>query len=308
MPSKRAEIIKKCLHRIKPMLAKADVEGNRAAQDRLGNMTFKMLGERIVTQQIAFKHFEAYLIDPSGQPEDDRVVLYLHGGGYIAGGFAYARGTGGTMAANLGLRTLCFAYRLAPEHPFPAGLEDCLAVAGWLAASGRPWGVSGTSAGANLAIATALARRHAPGPGAMVLFYGVFGADLDTGSYTAFGDGRYGLSRERMANFFEMYDPPGARTRDPLITPLLGDLAGLPPTWLLAAGLDVLRDDTLAMHERLQAAGVETRLRIEPGCVHGFINRGRIVRAARESLADAAAFLRQSTPEWRRRSPPSRPI
>lgn len=247
---------------------------------------------------------EGHLVDGVAfnlyRPTDDArapTLLYVHGGGWAVGSVAQNEPAIRALALGSGWNVAAPTYRLAPEHPFPAGLEDCLTVAGWLAASGRPWGVSGTSAGANLAIATALARRHNPAPSAMVLFYGVFGCDLDTESYTSFGDGRYGLSRERMANFFVMYDPPGARTREPLITPLLGDLAGLPPTWLVAAGLDVLRDDTLAMHERMRAAGVDVRLRVEPGCTHGFINRGRIVRAARESLADAAAFLRQHSPE-----------
>ncbi len=232
------------------------------------------------------------LYRPTGD-ERAPTLLYVHGGGWAVGSVVQNEPAIRALALGSGWNVAAPTYRLAPEHPYPAGLDDCLTVADWLEASGRPWAVSGTSAGANLAIATALARRNAPGLSAMVLFYGVFGADLDTGSYTAFGDGRYGLSRERMANFFEMYDPQGARTRDPLITPLLGDLAGLAPTWLVAAGLDVLRDDTLAMHERLQAAGVATRLRVDPGCVHGFINRGRVVRAAREALAEAAAFLRE---------------
>lgn len=232
------------------------------------------------------------LYRPTGD-ERAPTLLYVHGGGWAVGSVVQNEPAIRALALGSGWNVAALTYRLAPEHPYPAGLDDCLTVADWLAASGRPWAVSGTSAGANLAIATALARRNAPGLSAMVLFYGVFGADLDTESYTAFGDGRYGLSRERMANFFEMYDPRGARRRDPLIAPLLGDLAGLPPTWLVAAGLDVLRDDTLAMHGRLQAAGVDVRLRVEPGCVHGFINRGRIVRAAREALADAAAFLRE---------------
>lgn len=236
------------------------------------------------------------LYRPTGQ-ERAPTLLYVHGGGWAVGSVVQNEPAIRALALGSGWNVAAPTYRLAPEHPYPAGLDDCLAVADWLAAGGRPWAVSGTSAGANLAIATALARRNAPGLSAMVLFYGVFGADLDTESYTAFGDGRYGLSRERMANFFEMYDPQAARTRDPLITPLLGDLAGLPQTWMVAAGLDVLRDDTLAMHRRLRAAGVETRLRVESGCVHGFINRGRVVRAAREALADAAAFLRQQTLE-----------
>ncbi len=224
-------------------------------------------------------------------------LLYVHGGGWVAGSVLQNEPAIRTLALASGWNVAALTYRLAPEHPYPAGLDDCLAVAGWLAGSGRPWGIAGASAGANLGIAVALARRYEPGPSALVLFYGVFGADLDTASYTAFGDGRFGLPRERMAAYFTMYDAQGARTHDPLITPLLGDLAGLPPTWLVAAGLDVLRDDTMAMHERMQTAGVDVRLRVEPGCAHGFINRGRIVRAARESLAEAAAFLRQQTPE-----------
>lgn len=232
------------------------------------------------------------LYRPTTNP-DAPTLLYIHGGGWAVGSVAQNEPAIRALALGSGWNVAALTYRLAPEHPYPAGLDDCLTVADWLAASGRPWAVSGTSAGANLAIAAALARRDAPGLSAMVLFYGVFGADLDTSSYAAFGDGRFGLSRERMANFFAMYDPAGARSHDPLITPLLGDLAGLPPTWLVAAGLDVLHDDTMAMHRKLQAAGVETRLRVEPGCVHGFVNRGRIVRAARDSLAEAATFLRE---------------
>ncbi|MEZ5863691.1 MAG: alpha/beta hydrolase fold domain-containing protein [Geminicoccaceae bacterium] len=129
----------------------------------------------------------------------------------------------------------------------------------------------------------------------LALFYGVFGADLDTASYRRFADGRFGLSRERMAYFLEQYDPTGRHRADPLLQPLLGELTGLPPTWLLAAGLDVLCSDTLALQGRLTEAGVRTTLHFEPGVVHGFINRGRMVHAARRSLDSAAHFLRSLT-------------
>ena len=106
----------------------------------------------------------------------------------------------------------------------------------------------------------------------------------------------FGLSRERMAMFFEYYDPRHVRTCDPLVTPMLADVHGLPPIWMLAAGLDVLRDDALGLHRRLVDAGVPVSLRLEPGAVHGFINRGRMVGAARRSLAAAAQFLREIEP------------
>ncbi len=95
-----------------------------------------------------------------------------------------------------------------------------------------------------------------------------------------------------MAQYFDWYDPTGGRDSDPLISPLLGDLRGLPRSFLVAAELDVLRDDTLQLHERLREAGVPAELRQEPGLVHGFINRGRLVAAARETLAAASAFLK----------------
>jgi acetyl esterase len=221
------------------------------------------------------------------------VLVYVHGGGWAVGSVVQNEPVIRTLAAATGWTVAAVTYRLAPEHPYPAGLDDLLAVAEWLDAQGSRLAWSGTSAGANLALAAALARRDRGRPPALglLLFYGVYGADLDTASYRSFGDGRFGLSRERMAHFFELYDGQGARGRDALVTPLLADLARLPPTWLLAAGLDVLRDDTLALHARLVAAGVATSLRFEPGVVHGFINRGRMVGAARRSLAAAGQFL-----------------
>jgi acetyl esterase len=221
------------------------------------------------------------------------VLLYVHGGGWVVGSVVQNEPLIRTLASSSGWTVAAVTYRLAPEHPYPAGLEDILTVADWLDERGHRFALSGTSAGGNLAMAAALARRARgrPAPLGLLLFYGVFGADLDTPSYRRFGDGRFGLSRDRMAAFLDLYDPAGARRHDPLITPLLADLAGLPPIWLLGTGLDVLRDDTLALHGRLIAAGVPTSLRFEPRVVHGFINRGRMVGAARRSLVAAAHFL-----------------
>lgn len=233
------------------------------------------------------------------------VVLYLHGGGWAQGSVAQNEPAIRTLADSSGWAVAAPTYRLAPEHPYPAGLDDCRAALAWLRAGADDLGLAprialaGASAGANLALATCLASRSdaAPPMAALVLFYGVFGADLDTPSYREFGGDTFGLPRARMAQYLDWYDPAGARHRDPLLQPLVADLTGLPPTWLLAAGLDPLRDETLALHERLEAAGVATSLRVEPGAVHGFINRGRMVRAARDSLAEAARFLRElSTP------------
>ncbi len=125
-----------------------------------------------------------------------------------------------------------------------------------------------------------------------MLFYGVFGADLDTESYRHYAEGP-GLTRTRMAELFDMYDPGGRRHADPLIAPLAADPpAGLPPCCLIAAEHDVLLDDSRAMHRALVAAGPAATLHVEPGVTHGFINRGRLVPAANAALARAAGFVR----------------
>ncbi|MEZ5861359.1 MAG: alpha/beta hydrolase [Geminicoccaceae bacterium] len=229
------------------------------------------------------------------------VMLYIHGGGWVVGSVVQNEPLIRTLAARSGWAIAAPTYRLAPEHPYPAGLDDNFAAGQWLLNEGAAHGldasrmvVSGTSAGGNLALAAAVSGRLEALAG-LVLFYGVFGADLDTASYRRFADGRFGLSRERMAYFLDLYDPTGRHRTDPLLQPLLAELAGLPPTWLLAAGLDVLRSDTLALHSRLIEAGVRSTLHVEPGVVHGFINRGRMVGAARRSLDGAAHFLRSLT-------------
>jgi acetyl esterase len=244
----------------------------------------------------------------SGQPQAVRlyrggasspspVLLYVHGGGWQGGSIALNEAACRALAADSGWTVASISYRLAPAHPYPAAEQDCAAALRWLREqataleidAGRI-AVGGTSAGANLAMALALTRLQ-PSLAGLVLFYGVFGADFETGSYRTFAEG-FGLTRARMQTMFELYDPAGRRDRDPLVTPLLGDLAGLPPAAVIAAELDVLRDDSLAMAAAMRAAGVPVLLHVEPGVTHGFINRARMVPAAAASLARAAGFLK----------------
>ena len=178
---------------------------------------------------------------------------------------------------------------MAPAHPFPAGLEDCRAALGWLAAKGGRIAIGGASAGANVAVATALCT-DVPLAG-MVLFYGVYGEDFETESYRRHENGP-GLTRARMRELFAMYDPTG--TRDPLIAPLKADLRGLPPALLIAAEVDVLLSENRVMAEALRSAGVAVTWHEEPGVTHGFINRGRLVPAAEACITRAAKFLKET--------------
>jgi acetyl esterase len=228
------------------------------------------------------------------------VLLYIHGGGWSGGSIALNERACRGIAAESGWAVLSISYRLAPRDPFPAGLEDCRAALRWLRIEAPALGLDagriaagGASAGANLAMATALAE---PGAlAALVLFYGVFGADFDTPSYRAYGEG-FGLTRARMMDLFHLYDPDSRRHDDPLVAPLASPAPeALPPCLLVAAELDILAEDSRAMATALKDAGVTTEYHVEPGVTHGFINRGRLVPAATDCLSRAARFLARHT-------------
>jgi acetyl esterase len=229
------------------------------------------------------------------------IVLFLHGGGWMRGSPEVSAPASHGLAVGSGLTVIALSYRLAPEHPYPAALDDVDAAVDWCFAHATELGLdprcvllSGASAGANLAIATALRRRDTgrPLPLGLALFYGVFQlTDFANGSYRAFGDGRYMLSEAKMRGYREAYLPAGMPSRDPYVEPLVASPEGLPPTWLGVAELDILRDEQLAMAERLQAAGVPTTLRRCRGLTHGFGTRTRMVPRAAEVVGEAAAFL-----------------
>jgi len=231
-----------------------------------------------------------------GGGADALTLIYIHGGGWTQGSIDLHDRSARGLAAHGHCNVVSLSYRFAPRHPYPAALEDCLAAADWVAAAdlginaGRV-AVGGASAGGNLAAAATLAR---PGAfDALLIFYGVLGCDLNTGSYLRYENGP-GLTRARMAELFEMYDPGDARSADPLITPLLSDrLHNLPPTVIHAAEHDVLLDDNRAFADALAGAGVPVRLHIEPGVTHGFLNRGRLVPSADAAVKRAAADLRR---------------
>ncbi len=233
----------------------------------------------------------------AGQPQRARLyrgggagtLLYIHGGGWAGGSIELHQPSAAGMALQSGWDVLSISYRLAPAHPFPAGLEDCRAALDFLVAKGGKIAIGGASAGANLAVATALST-DVPLAG-MVLFYGVYGDDFETESYRRHEAGP-GLTRARMQELFAMYDP--GQSRDPLIAPLKADLQGLPPALLIAAEVDVLLSENEAMGEALQNAGVPTTWHVEPGVTHGFINRGRLVPAAEACITRAAHFLKET--------------
>ncbi|WP_108661886.1 alpha/beta hydrolase [Acuticoccus kandeliae] len=221
-------------------------------------------------------------------------ILYIHGGGWAF----CSKETHERMVRLLAIAAECPVvstdYRLAPEDPFPAGLDDCArAWADFRAGEGdRALGISGDSAGANLALALML-REPAVAPAAALLFYGVYGADFGSPSYIAFADGP-GLTRAKMQRYFDWY-APGAVREDPLVAPLQASdaaLAALPPLHLNLAGLDPLRSDTERLVARLAALGRTDSVAAFEGVVHGFMQMSEALPEARAAIETAGRAFR----------------
>jgi acetyl esterase len=217
-------------------------------------------------------------------------VVYVHGGGWVTGGPTYGDELCRTLAAVSGREVLAVDYRLAPEHPFPAALDDVEAAVRWAAAS---YGTSevtlvGDSAGGNLAagVALRLRDRSGPLPAAMGLLYPVLDSGLAQRSYRHFGEG-YLLTTEDMRWFWSQYVPDTAERQAPTAAPLRADsLAGMPRTLVVTAGFDPLQDEATAFHERLLGDGVASELLHVPDMVHGFL-RFTGISAGAARAADA---------------------
>jgi acetyl esterase len=243
------------------------------------------------------------LYEPDGVGPASPAVLYLHGGGWVICSPDTHDGVCRRLANAAGLRVAILGYRMAPEHPFPAPLDDCVAAARWLRANGRELGLdpdrlalAGDSAGANLSLATLLALRDAgePLPAAAALIYGAFSADdLDSPSHRRYGGGEYILSTPLMRWFWDQYVPDPARRDDPLVSPLRADLRGLPPLYVAAAELDPLRDDSERLAGRLALAGVDFDYRLWRGVCHACVMMSRMLPAADAQIAEVAGFLRR---------------
>lgn len=232
--------------------------------------------------------------------EEARVILFLHGGGYVSGSLASHRHAVALAGREARARTLALAYRLAPEHPFPAALEDALAGYRYLLDAGVAPGriaLSGESAGGGLALAAAQALREAgmPLPGCLWLAspwtdLALTGASLETKA-----DIDPLIGRAYLAELAALY-LAGADPRGPLVSPLYADLAGLPPMLVQVGSAETLLDDAVRIAGRAGAADVPVRLQIWPHMIHAWHLFHPEVEEGRLSLAGAGRFIRAHCP------------
>jgi len=238
------------------------------------------------------------------------ILVYLHGGGFVVGSLDSHDGVCRALASRASMVVVSVDYRLAPEHPFPCGLEDAVAVTRWViehAASflGDPKrvAVGGDSAGGNLATNVALECKNDPIPPAFqVLIYPATDASNSMPSHREFGDGFF-LTKESIAWFVASYLPKPEDRDHPRASPLFADdLEGAPPGLLITAGFDPLRDEGRAYAKRLQEAGVRIDLREYEGAIHGFVSMAGVLAIGSRALDDIATALRRALQEPREAS------
>jgi acetyl esterase len=233
--------------------------------------------------------------------ETTSLLVYYHGGGWVIGDLDTHDDVCRFLAAGAGTAVLSIDYRLAPEHPFPAPVEDAWAAFVWaadnaaaLGADPRRIAVGGDSAGGNLSAVVSLLAREGGGaaPAMQLLIYPVTDSAEDPRSRQLFAEG-FLLTKADMELFEQAYLPPGTDASDPRISILKApDLTGLAPAYVATAGFDPLRDEGEAYALRLREAGVRTALRRYPGLVHSFVNQTAISRTARAAMLEIAGALR----------------
>jgi acetyl esterase len=237
-----------------------------------------------------------YLPDNTERPP---LMVYAHGGGFVQGSLPSWDAMLRELVRQSGAAALSVDYRLSPEHRFPVAFDEMVAMIRLAAREGDGLGidptrlaVGGDSAGANLALAAAVALRDAGerALGFMLLIYGCFSTDTESQSWQRFGRGA-GLSQTQMRWIWETYLERPEQQGDWRAAPALADLSGLPPAYLIVGNLDPLLDDSHRLAARLKESGVACELKVYEALNHGFIRYGRLIAAARRAVGDCAVAL-----------------
>ena len=257
------------------------------------------LGEvRDLTMPGPAGEIELRLFDPRKSRGPGPVVVFYHGGGFVLGSIDTHAGMAAEIARGLDLPVVSVEYRLAPENPWPAGIDDAEAAARWVAENGAALGreftslvLCGDSAGATLTLVTTLALREKPAALPVLMQWPIYPKADSTRYYPSdklFSDG-FGLDAPDMAYFGKAYAPDARHWRG---SPLLADQAGLPPTFVVSAGLDPLRDNGRTYAAKCIEAGVNVTYREVQGTIHGFASYRKAIPSAQGDFAELLAIAK----------------
>ena len=278
------------LTQIKPLVENRSLDTLRRGQNALGELMRTIHHAQVRVKRHDFANFPAAWVLPR-DPRREGVILYLHGGGYTCGGLEYALGFGSTMAGECGARVFCAAYRLAPENRFPAALEDAAEAYQYLLDKGYPpeeISLCGESAGGGLCFSLCmyLRQQEKPLPGSIIAISPWVDLTGSGESNETNRDKDVSLSNKQLDFFARCYtDTP----EEPLVSPLFGDLTGMPPSLIFAGGEEILLSDAQRLHESLRQKNCISQLFIRQSRWHAYVLYS--LREDKEDMARINAFL-----------------
>ena len=247
-------------------------------------------------EKLEIEGIPAEWISPSGT-QQDKIILHLHGGGYVSGGIDSHQMMCVLMAQTLKMKVLLPEYRLAPDQPFPAALDDILKVYRWLGAKGHQPGdiiLSGDSAGGGLTLATVLTLRDAgePLPAAVVVISPWTDLKLKGQSYITNAKAEAVLQKDVLHEWASCYIGM-ENPENPLISPIYADFHGFPPLLIQVGSEEMLLDDARILAERAAAADVEVTLKVWEGMWHDWPVLGDLVPESRQAFEEFAQFVKE---------------
>lgn len=259
----------------------------------------KMLGEvskNITVEKINMEGIQAeWLIPFSSSARSEKVILYLHGGGYVTGSIEDHRMMCGLLANATGVKVLIPEYRLAPEHPFPAALDDALKVYQWLLDQGYSSAnmiIAGDSAGGGLSVATVLALKEKSGslPAAVVCLSPWADLALTGQSHTTKAKAEAILNKDVLREWALCYTDESNLT-NPLVSPVHGDFHGFPPLLIQVGSEEILLDDSTLLAEKARSAGVDVTLKIWDGMWHVWQALGDLIPENKKTFEEIGQFV-----------------
>jgi len=292
MPKLVSTLVRAQIALLKPVIERMNLKSLRKLQDALGKLGTKALVANVCYIDEFFEEFEAAWARPT-EPVPGKAILYLHGGAYTAGTLSYAKGFGGMLAEQTRREVLCVGYRLAPEYPHPAALEDALEAYRRMLERFCPEDIAfvGESAGGGLCYCLCLKLKELglPLPGRIVAVSPWTDLTMDERRYPDEGESADPvLSVEGLRYSAQLY--AGERVGEPTASPLYGDLGGMPPSLILAGAEELLLGDSVEMAERLRAQGSACELHVEEGMWHAYVLYGiPEAKAALQRIRDFAA-------------------
>ena len=290
---------RKQLDLFRPLLTESKLATARRGQEKLGEIMAMTCKKTLDFSIYHLENFDCVRVAPKDDTRNG-IMLYLHGGGFCCGDIGYAKGVGAMLASRFGIRVFAPAYRLAPQHPYPAALEDALCAYQYLLTHGYDGNriiLCGESAGGGLmySLCTLLREKNLPLPCGMIALSPWTDLTASGESYKANKEKDPSITLKRLDFFAKNYTKD--RT-DPLVSPLFADLTGMPPSLIIVGGDEIMLDDAVSLHEKLLSSGSESKLIIGENLWHAYI-----LYNLKERSDDYAAinnFLKECLPRPRK--------